>query len=46
MHGRIVPLALDYEARLYKALSGEERRSFDALSDRLFSHAQQLRRAG
>ena len=24
MHARIVPLALDYEARLYKALSGEE----------------------
>ena len=46
MHARIVPLALDYEARLYKALSGEERRSFDALSDRLFAHARQLRRAG
>src|SRR6267378_141075 len=46
MHGRIVPLALDYEARLYKALSGEERRSFDALSDRLVAHAEQLRRAG
>ena len=32
--------------RLYKALSAEERRSFDALSDRLFTHARQLRRAG
>ncbi len=46
MHARIVPLAHDYEARLYKALSDEERRSFDELSDRLFAHAQQLRRAG
>jgi len=46
MHARIVPLALDYEARLYRTLSGEERRSFDALSDRLLAHARQLRRAG
>ena len=44
MHARIVPLALDYEARLYEALSAEERRQFDALSDRLFTHAQALRR--
>lgn len=45
MHARIVPLALDYEARLYEALSSEERRSFDALSERLFAHAQALREA-
>lgn len=43
MHARIVPLALEYEARLYKALSPDEIRSFDALSDRLFAHAQTLR---
>lgn len=43
MHGRIVPLALDYEARLGEALSASERQSFDALSDRLFAHAKALR---
>ena len=43
MHARIVPIALDYEARLYKSLSAEERRAFDALSDRLFAHAKGLR---
>src|SRR5215471_11717358 len=32
LHARIVPLALDYEARLGQALSAEERRSFDTLS--------------
>jgi len=46
VHARIVPLALEYEARLYTALSPEERRLFDALSDRLFVHAQVLRRSG
>ena len=46
VHGRIVPLALQYEARLYAALSVEERRQFDALSDRLFIHAQALRQSG
>lgn len=45
MHARIVPVALDYEARLYRALSPAERRSFDALSDRLLAHAQALRKA-
>ena len=45
MHARIVPLALDYEGRLYAALSAEERRSFDALSDRLFTHAKRMRAA-
>lgn len=39
MHARIVPLALTYEDRLYKVLSAEERRSFDALTDRLLAHA-------
>ena len=43
MHQRIVPLALAYEGRLYEALSAEERRSFDALTERLFSHARQMR---
>jgi len=43
MHARIVPLALAYEERLYKTLSSDERRSFDALSDRLFAHARTLR---
>lgn len=46
MHARIVPLALDYEGRLYKSLSPEERRSFDALSDRLLHHAKALRNGG
>ncbi len=45
MHARIVPLALDYEDRLYKALSAGERRSFDALSARLVRHANRLRAA-
>jgi len=43
MHARIVPLALEYEERLYAALGAEERHRFDALSDRLFIHAQALR---
>jgi DNA-binding MarR family transcriptional regulator len=43
LHARIVPLALEYEARLCQALSEEERRSFDALSDRLFACAKRLR---
>jgi DNA-binding MarR family transcriptional regulator len=43
IHARIVPLALEYEARLYEVLSAEERRQFDALSNRLFIHAQALR---
>lgn len=43
VHARIVPLALEYEARLYGALTPKERRQFDALSDRLFIHAQLLR---
>ena len=43
MHARIVPLALDYEARLYQALSPEERRTFNGLADRLFARAEALR---
>jgi DNA-binding MarR family transcriptional regulator len=43
MHAKIVPVALDYEERLYKALSSEERKAFDALSDRLFARAEALR---
>jgi len=43
MQARIVPLALDYEERLYGALRSEERLAFDALSDRLLAHAKELR---
>lgn len=43
VHARIVPLALEYQAKLYGVLTPEERRQFDALSDRLFIHAQLLR---
>jgi len=43
MHARIVPLALDYEARLYRALSPLERRTFDSLAGRLFARAETLR---
>lgn len=43
MHARIVPLALDYEAQLYKALSAEERQTFNTLSERLFARAEALR---
>jgi hypothetical protein len=46
MHARIVPIALGYEERLYKVLSADERRSFDALTERLFAHAKGLREAG
>jgi DNA-binding MarR family transcriptional regulator len=43
VYARIVPVALEYEARLGEALTAEERRQFNALSDRLFIHAQVLR---
>lgn len=46
MHARIVPLALGYQERLYEALDGDERRQFDALTERLFAHAKALRDAG
>jgi DNA-binding MarR family transcriptional regulator len=45
VHARIVPLALEYEERLYGALSAAERRQFDTLSERLFIHAQALRQS-
>jgi DNA-binding MarR family transcriptional regulator len=45
LHARIVPLALEYEERLYAALSPGERHQFDTLSDRLFIHAQALRQS-
>jgi DNA-binding MarR family transcriptional regulator len=43
MHARIVPIALEYEERLYAALSAEEKTLFDRLSDRLFIHAKACR---
>lgn len=46
MHARIVPLALGYQERLYKALDADERRRFDILTERLFAHAKALRDAG
>lgn len=46
MHGRIVPLALGYQERLYKSFDADERRSFDALTERLFTQAKALREAG
>lgn len=46
MHQRIVPVALDYEAQLGAALSEGERRTLDALMDRLLAHARLLRGAG
>ena len=42
MHAKIVPLALDYEAKLTAALTPEERKLFDSLSDRLFARAEAL----
>ncbi|WP_395710876.1 MarR family winged helix-turn-helix transcriptional regulator [Reyranella sp.] len=46
MHARIVPLALGYQERLYNALDADERRRFDALTERLFAHAKALRPTG
>jgi hypothetical protein len=43
MHGRIVPIALAYEAKLYQALNAEEARVFNTLADRLFARAEALR---
>jgi DNA-binding MarR family transcriptional regulator len=43
LHARIVPIALGYEAKLSEALTADERRTFDALSDRLFARAKHLR---
>ncbi|SJZ56913.1 DNA-binding transcriptional regulator, MarR family [Enhydrobacter aerosaccus] len=43
MHAQIVPIALAYEARLHEALSEDEQRLFDRLSDRLLARAKTLR---
>jgi len=43
MHARIVPLVINYETRLYQALSRRERQVFDTLADRLFARAEALR---
>jgi DNA-binding MarR family transcriptional regulator len=43
MHGRIVPIARAYEERLYATLGAEDKRSFDALTDRLLAQAKALR---
>lgn len=43
VHAQIVPLALKYEADLYRALSTEERQALNSLCDRLFAHAKLLR---
>lgn len=43
VHARIVPLAMEYEDRLYQALTPAERQVFNSLSDRLFAHAKGLR---
>jgi DNA-binding MarR family transcriptional regulator len=43
MHARIVPMAIEYEARLYRALSPDERQIFNSLADRLFARAEALR---
>jgi DNA-binding MarR family transcriptional regulator len=43
MHGRIVPIALAYEAKLYQVLNAEEARVFNTLADRLFARAEALR---
>ena len=45
MHGRIVPLALKYQADLYEALAPEERETLNGLCDRLFAHAKLLRKS-
>jgi DNA-binding MarR family transcriptional regulator len=43
MHARIVPIAIEYEARLYRALNPQERQVFNSLADRLFARAAALR---
>jgi DNA-binding MarR family transcriptional regulator len=43
MHAKIVPLALDYESKLYETLNDEERQAFNSLADRLFARAEALR---
>ena len=46
VHARIVPLALAFQDRLYAALSDDERRTFDDLSDKLLARARTIREAG
>lgn len=46
LHARIVPIALAYERRLYTALAEDEKRGFDALTERLLVHAKALREGG
>lgn len=46
VHARIVPLALAFQDRLYAALSDDERRTFDELSDKLLARARTIREAG
>lgn len=43
VHAQIVPMALKYEADLYRALSAEERQALNSLCDTLFAHAKLLR---
>ncbi len=43
MHAKIVPLALEYEAKLYNSLTPGECQTFNSLSDRLFARAEALR---
>lgn len=43
MHARIIPVALEYESQLVRALSSEEQHTLNQLCDRLFSHAKMLR---
>lgn len=43
MHDQIVPIALEYESALCRALSLEERQILNGLCDRLFAHAKLLR---
>ncbi|UYN93170.1 MAG: MarR family transcriptional regulator [Enhydrobacter sp.] len=43
MHARIVPMALAYETKLFEALTGDERRTFEVLADRLFARARAVR---
>ena len=46
VHARIVPLALAFQELLYEALSDDERRTFDDLSDKLLARARTIREAG
>ena len=43
LHAHIATVALGYEARLLKGLTPDERRTLDALLDKLLDHARSLR---